>query len=795
MLVERAQVEAALPGYELGVVLGQGASGVVLEARHRQISRRVAVKVLTRAGVQARAGFRREADVLAGLDHPHIVRIYDYVERDDLALLIMEHLGGGTLRTRLPTTSQAAACAVGLAAADALAAAHAAGVLHRDVKPANILFTRDGAPKLVDFGISRFFGGSSTSVHSIAGTPGYMAPEQIGGGRVGAGTDLYALGVVLFRLLSGGMPIDPGLPPAQIWRRQVDEPAPAPRGVADPLAAVIRQALQRDRNDRQGSAAEFARQLATAATAVFGSGWLAASGVIVRAERALLDATHDATAHHRPPLADLTTHTPTSPAAPAEPRTPPPGPTAPGPPAPGPPAEQTTQTAQTARPDTSDLTDPARHHDVASDGGDASDLVIETGASRRTGREDGSAGDGRDRERHRRQARLAIPAAVAAVAAIIIVTVLFPGGSDANGRDTGQAVGTTGPSSSVGPAPSSAGSGTAPSAVPAARLGTRLLGPTGPTGATDPARTAGAVVSGLAAGPDGTQVAVGGTSGGELTSAPADVTPLAWVSAEGQRWQAVTVVLPAGARSGSMAAVAYLPGHGFVAVGSIRPAVSPTPAASGGAEASRPALWRSSDGRGWTAVPSAADLSGEITGLVPHADALLAVGRPADDRGEGAVWRSVDGIAWTRVTVQGLGGPAEQRVDCAVELAGGSLLAAGTELAGSATVTRLRRSSDGARWELTAASLPSGLVLTSLARLPDNRVLGIGSTGGASDLRPALAVGDPTGGRWTVIPLATASRTELLGVLVAGATVRVAGTVADAKGGPPSAGIWQLPLR
>ncbi|WP_261563383.1 serine/threonine-protein kinase, partial [Frankia tisae] len=285
MFLERAQVEAALPGYELGPTLGQGSSGIVVEGRHRQITRQVAIKVLTRAGPAYRDGFRREADVLAGLDHPHIVRIYDYVERGELSLLVMEHLPGGTLRSRLAETSPAMACAVGLAAADALAAAHTAGVLHRDIKPSNILFARDGAPKLVDFGISKFFGGTSTSVHSIAGTPGYMAPEQIGGERVGPGTDLYALGVVLFRLLTGTMPIDPSLPPAQLWRRQLEQPAPAPPGVPEPLAGVVSRALGRRLRDRPASAREFALQLAAAATAVLGPGWLVASDVAVRADR------------------------------------------------------------------------------------------------------------------------------------------------------------------------------------------------------------------------------------------------------------------------------------------------------------------------------------------------------------------------------------------------------------------------------------------------------------------------------------------------------------------------------
>ncbi len=513
MFLERAQVEAALPGYELGPTLGQGASGIVVEGRHRQITRQVAIKVLTRAGPAYRAGFRREADVLAGLDHPHIVRIYDYVERGELSLLVMEHLPGGTLRSRLAEASPAMACAVGLAAADALAAAHTAGVLHRDVKPSNILFARDGAPKLVDFGISKFFGGTSTSVHSIVGTPGYMAPEQIGGERVGPGTDLYALGVVLFRLLTGTMPIDPSLPPAQLWRRQLEQPAPAPPGVPEPLAGVVSRALGRQLRDRPASAREFALQLAAAATTVLGSGWLAASGVAVRADREVLEAAHGpavrtadpaaspgpvgrlgtagepdtagavASATEHPSILTATTLVPPPPADPWPPEYP--------------------------------STDPEAAEDEA--------LVIDLGPGGSRGRRTG---------RQPRASRITLAAAAGIVAVTVtLLAILLP-------RNSGDQAG-----SDDGPIATASGPSAAAVSGGATRLGKRLLG--GPAG---PADTANAVVTGLAVGADGVQVAVGRHTSAAGTAEPAGSTPVAWSSADGHTWRTADVRRPAARR-------------------------------------------------------------------------------------------------------------------------------------------------------------------------------------------------------------------------------------------------------
>ncbi|MCK9875836.1 serine/threonine protein kinase [Frankia sp. Ag45/Mut15] len=852
MFVERSQVEAALPGYELGRELGSGASGIVLEAQHRQINRRVAVKVLTRAGEKARAGFRREADVLAGLDHPHIVRIYDYVERGDLSMLIMEHLSGGTLRSRLSRTTPAAACAVGLAAADALAAAHTAGVLHRDVKLANILFARDDAPKLVDFGISRFFGGSATSVESIAGTPGYMAPEQIGGDRVGPGTDLYALGVVLYRLLSGRMPIDPSLPVAHVWKRQLDGALPAPVGVAEPLAAVIVQALQPARADRQRSARIFAHQLAEAAATVFGPGWLATSGIIVRAERDILDAAEPApsappppdappppppTAQPRLPAVGTSgpTWTPSQPSSPpsaspshgsAPPPPSPPGrplPTAATPstsakadlsppprPAPGRPTRPAPHALDPATRPTLHVAAPQRPSDssrwarrtpaAAGPVGGAHVLPPVLPAVLDGGDGDGSlmistVADVPSRRRLGERSSLLV-AASAGLAALVIalVFVLGPGGSTGGGPSRPGDPGAANGQASVTVAPRTG------SAVGTDR---RLVDAT-----TTGAEANGAIITALADGDDGVQVAVGRRTSSLAVTGPTGTKPVVWLREDGQGWHALALPLPTGTQSGAVSAVAFLAGRGFIAVGaavverganpSLVATTAPQPATDGGSPAdlsNRPVLWRSADGRSWGVLPTSGGLTGEVTGLVTHDGELLAVGRPAGALGDGAVWRSTEGTSWTRLRTPSLGGPAEQHVDQVVELTDGSLLAAGSELSGSATVTRLRHSSDATSWRLTQTTLPPGVLVHAFAVLSDGRVLAAGSIAGDGPApeQPAVLIGSRTGEGWTVHPVTTAMPTRLLGAAVVDGAVLLTGADATLDTGTPTAGIWSLP--
>ncbi|WP_018505877.1 protein kinase domain-containing protein [Parafrankia discariae] len=276
-VVDRARVAAALPGYGIGGELGSGAFGLVLAGYHQELDRRVAVKVLASGAAEAAADFRTEARLLSRLDHPHIVRTYDYVTRGDLCLLVMEMLPGGTLTHRVMRPE--AACAVGLAVADALAHAHAHGVLHRDIKPANILFTDAGQPKITDFGISKVFEGSASTASRVVGTPRYMAPEQITGDRLGPATDLYALGVVLYELFTGSSLAPPSLPLPVLLRHHTEVVPPPPPGVPAPLAQVLMRSLAKRPEDRHPSARAFAFDLARAATAVFGRHWLDRAGI------------------------------------------------------------------------------------------------------------------------------------------------------------------------------------------------------------------------------------------------------------------------------------------------------------------------------------------------------------------------------------------------------------------------------------------------------------------------------------------------------------------------------------
>ncbi|EFC79731.1 serine/threonine-protein kinase [Parafrankia sp. EUN1f] len=276
--VDRARIARALPRYTLGEELGAGSFGLVLAGHHLDLDRAVAIKVVPAASA---AEFRDEARILSRLDHPHIVRIHDYVVLDDLCLLIMEMLGGGTLAQHRHRLSAEATLGVGAAVADGLAHAHAHGVLHRDIKPDNILFTEAGQPKITDFGIGRILDGAPGTVSQAAGTPRYMAPEQITGGRAGPAADLYALGVVLYELVSGRPVFDPGLSVPELLRHQCEVDPPVPAGVPPAVCDVILRALAKDPARRPPDAAAFARAISAAAADVFGPDWQARSGLVL----------------------------------------------------------------------------------------------------------------------------------------------------------------------------------------------------------------------------------------------------------------------------------------------------------------------------------------------------------------------------------------------------------------------------------------------------------------------------------------------------------------------------------
>ncbi|WP_241840491.1 serine/threonine-protein kinase [Frankia sp. CcI49] len=285
--IDREQVAAALPGYDLGRELGAGGFGQVFEGWHRGLQRHVAVKVLYTRGHGAQIDdLVREARLLARLDHPHIIRVYDYVhaQAGDLHLIVMELMASGPLSRRQQTMTQQAACAVGLAVAGALAYAHSQGVLHRDIKPDNMLFDAVGLLKVADFGIAKLLSGVSGGRNTVIGTPLFMPPEQLVGGSLSPATDLYALGVVLQLLLTGGSTVEATLSPSPGPRPDSDHTGSLPRALADPLRDVIQHALEADPAARPPTAHAFGLALATAAASAFGPGWLTRSAVPVRLE-------------------------------------------------------------------------------------------------------------------------------------------------------------------------------------------------------------------------------------------------------------------------------------------------------------------------------------------------------------------------------------------------------------------------------------------------------------------------------------------------------------------------------
>jgi hypothetical protein len=260
--------------YELGAVLGVGGMARVFAGYDRRLDRPVAVKLVWAGTLDPaeRERFRREARASAGFSHPNAVATYDAGEDGEELYLVMELVGGPSLATRLVggrlPVDEALAIADGVLAA--LGAAHAAGIVHRDVKPGNVLLGRDGTVKLADFGIARRLDERAdlTTVGTFMGTAKYTAPEQINGEPTTAATDLYAVGVVLYEMLAGVAPYDGPTPMATAMAQQS---APVPDlGTARPdappvVVRAVARAMAKRPADRFGSAAEMRAALAAGA--------------------------------------------------------------------------------------------------------------------------------------------------------------------------------------------------------------------------------------------------------------------------------------------------------------------------------------------------------------------------------------------------------------------------------------------------------------------------------------------------------------------------------------------------
>ena len=256
--------------YELGRQLGTGGMARVYLARDRKLGREVAVKVLAEryaADPSFVERFRREATSAAGLNHPNIVAVYDRGEVDGSYFIVMEYLPGHDLkreiRERAPISSTEA-IDIELQLLSALAAAHKRDVIHRDVKPQNVMFTDDGRVKVTDFGIARAGGPQMTEVGLIIGTAQYLSPEQAQGKEVTPASDCYSAGIVLYEMLTGRLPFD-GDRPVTVALKQVNETPQDPRvfqpDIPPRLAAVVMRALEKRPEDRFMHAEDFTRAL------------------------------------------------------------------------------------------------------------------------------------------------------------------------------------------------------------------------------------------------------------------------------------------------------------------------------------------------------------------------------------------------------------------------------------------------------------------------------------------------------------------------------------------------------
>ena len=258
--------------YRVKKRLGVGGMAAVYLAHDERLGRDVAIKRMhtaERDDIDARR-FQREAKLGASLSHPNLVSIFDAEEEDESVLLVMEYVEGETLADRLargPLESREAIkiiCAV----AAALDHAHASGIVHRDIKPANVLLGRDGSVKLADLGIAKAVERTDiTDTGTVLGTPVYMAPEQLQGGKLGPAVDIYALATMAFELLTN-QKARRGRSAVEVAHQVVNEPPPDPRdanpNIPGPAAEVIRAGMAKDPAERPRSAGELARRLESA---------------------------------------------------------------------------------------------------------------------------------------------------------------------------------------------------------------------------------------------------------------------------------------------------------------------------------------------------------------------------------------------------------------------------------------------------------------------------------------------------------------------------------------------------
>jgi serine/threonine-protein kinase len=259
--------------YRIVSQIGRGGMATVFKAYHAALDRYVAIKVPVasfQANPEVLARFKREVKIIAKLDHPNIIPIYDVNEFEGTPYLVMRFVEGRTLREFLTQykkpVSLTTIMTIMRAVTSALAFAHQKQVLHRDVKPSNIMLGNDGNVYLMDFGLARIVAEADATLSKdiVLGTPYYISPEQAKGEPLDERTDLYSLGVVLYELLTGRVPFT-GESPSIVVYHHIASPPPPPSllnpNVSPAMEQVVLKALAKDRNQRFASASEMMQAL------------------------------------------------------------------------------------------------------------------------------------------------------------------------------------------------------------------------------------------------------------------------------------------------------------------------------------------------------------------------------------------------------------------------------------------------------------------------------------------------------------------------------------------------------
>ena len=271
----------SLGRYRILEQLGEGGMATVYKAYDTRLERDVAIKViriekLTLETIgKSLKRFEREAKALAQLQHPNIVRVIDYGEYEHRPYLVMEYIPAGTLKQRLgkPIPWQSAARFL-IPIAHALDYAHRQGIVHRDVKPSNILITKSGEPMLADFGVAKILDDDTvtldlTGTSMLVGTPEYMAPEQVTGKNVDASTDIYAMGIIFYEMITGRKPYQADTPLAVLFKH-ASEPLPRPSqfvpDLPEEVEEVLFKALAKNPKNRYQTGSEFANTLTAIST-------------------------------------------------------------------------------------------------------------------------------------------------------------------------------------------------------------------------------------------------------------------------------------------------------------------------------------------------------------------------------------------------------------------------------------------------------------------------------------------------------------------------------------------------